>query len=154
MKANETKLQMIIEGTKQFVVPLFQRPYSWEQKHWDVLWDDLLDLCEEDQPRNHFMGSIVTMPAISVPEGVTKYVLIDGQQRLTTILLILALIRNNAKSLPGTLANQIEDLLLLNRYQEGNDIYKLLPTQADRDSFMSIMKGDSPGSLAGSLGVG
>jgi len=144
MKANETKLQMIIEGTKQFVVPLFQRPYSWEQKHWDVLWDDLLDLCEEDQPRNHFLGSIVTMPAISVPEGVTKYVLIDGQQRLTTILLILALIRNNAKNLPGTLANQIEDLLLLNRYQEGNDIYKLLPTQADRDSFMSIMKGDSP----------
>jgi len=144
MKANETKLQMIIEGTKQFVVPLFQRPYSWEQKHWDVLWDDLLDLCEEDQPRNHFMGSIVTMPAISVPEGVTKYVLIDGQQRLTTILLILALIRDNAKNLPGTLANQIEDLLLLNRYQEGTDIYKLLPTQADRDSFMSIMKGDSP----------
>ena len=116
MKANETKLQMIIEGTKQFVVPLFQRPYSWEQKHWDVLWDDLLDLCEEDQPRNHFMGSIVTMPAISVPEGVTKYVLIDGQQRLTTILLILALIRDNAKNLPGTLAKQIEDLLLLNRY--------------------------------------
>src|SRR5271157_9494 len=106
MKANETKLQMIIEGAKQFVVPLFQRPYSWEQKHWDVLWDDLLDLCEEDQPRNHFMGSIVTMPAISVPEGVTKYVLIDGQQRLTTILLILALIRNNAKNLPGTLAKE------------------------------------------------
>jgi uncharacterized protein with ParB-like and HNH nuclease domain len=40
MKANETKLQMIIEGTKQFVVPLFQRPYSWEQKHWEVPWDD------------------------------------------------------------------------------------------------------------------
>jgi uncharacterized protein with ParB-like and HNH nuclease domain len=144
MKASETKLQMIIEGTKQFVVPLFQRPYRWEQKHWEVLWDDLIDLCEEDQPRNHFMGSIVTMPAESVPEGVTKYVLIDGQQRLTTILLVLALMRNIAASLPGTLAKQIEDLLLLNRYQEGNEIYKLLPTQADRHSFMDIMQGHVP----------
>jgi uncharacterized protein with ParB-like and HNH nuclease domain len=116
MKANETKLQPFIEGAKQFVVPLFQRPYSWERQQWETLWDDLMELCEEDLPRNHFMGSIVTMPAVSVPEGVTKYILIDGQQRLTTILILLALIRDVAKSLPGTLAAQIEDLLLFNRY--------------------------------------
>lgn len=61
-------------GDEQFVVPLFQRPYSWERKHWEMLWGDLMDLYEEEQPRNHFMGSVVTMPAVSVPEGVTKYV--------------------------------------------------------------------------------
>src|SRR3954453_21235676 len=134
MNAKETKVQPFIEGTKQFLVPLFQRPYSWERKHWEMLWGDLMDLYEEEQPRNHFMGSVVTMPAVSVPEGVTKYVLIDGQQRLTTILILLALIRDQAKAVPGTLSNQIEDLLLLNRYQEGNDVFKLLPTQADRDA--------------------
>ena len=46
MKASETKLQPIIEGTKQYVVPLFQRSYSWEKKEWDVLWNDLVELCE------------------------------------------------------------------------------------------------------------
>ncbi len=85
MKASETKLQPIIEGTKQYVVPLFQRSYSWEKKEWDVLWNDLVELCEMDNPRTHFIGSIVTMPTISVPEGVTKYLLIDGQQDTISI---------------------------------------------------------------------
>ena len=70
MQASETKLQQIIEGTKQYVVPLFQRPYSWKKSEWQMLWDDLLDLCELETPRTHFMGSIVTMPTNSIPEGV------------------------------------------------------------------------------------
>src|SRR5262245_53016451 len=118
MKATETKLQPIIEGSKQYVVPLFQRPYSWDTKEWATLWNDLMELYEEERSRSHFFGSIVTMPAQSVPEGVTKYLLIDGQQRMTTIFILLALLRDKARSLPGTLANKIEELLLMNRYQE------------------------------------
>ncbi len=90
MKASETKLQRIIEGTNQYVVPLFQRPYSWDTKEWTVLWDDLVELYEEENPRTHFIGSIVTMPTQSVPEGVSKFLLIDGQQRFTTTFLLLA----------------------------------------------------------------
>lgn len=142
MKASETKLQPIIEGTKQYVVPLFQRPYSWDVKEWETLWTDLVELCEDEQPRSHFFGSIVTTPAQSVPEGVTKYLLIDGQQRITTIFILLALLRDKARGLPGTLTNQIEDLLLMNRYQEGTDVFKLLPTQGDRESFIRIMRGE------------
>ena len=123
----------MIEGAKQYVVPHFQRPYSWDKKHWQDLWNDLVELSEESQPRIHFIGSIVTMPSQSVPEGVPKFVLIDGQQRLTTLLVLLAVIRDNAAALPGTLANQIDDLLLFNKYQEGLDEYKLLPTQKDRE---------------------
>lgn len=89
MKASETKLQKLIEGTSQFVVPLFQRTYTWEKRHWATLWDDLMELCEEAEPRNHFIGSLVTMPTRSVPEGVAKYLLIDGQQRLTTLFILL-----------------------------------------------------------------
>ncbi len=96
MKASETKLQRIIEGTNQYVVPLFQRPYSWEPKQWTVLWEDLTELCEEDQPRSHFMGSIVTAPTQSLPEGVAEYLLIDGQQRMTTIFRLLAAVRDRA----------------------------------------------------------
>ena|SRR2546422_11020261 len=90
MKASETKLQRVIEGTNQYVVPLFQRPYSWDTKEWTVLWDDLVELYEEENPRTHFIGSIVTMPTQSVPEGVAKFLLIDGQQRFTTTFLLLS----------------------------------------------------------------
>lgn len=142
MKANETKLQHILEGTKQYVVPMFQRTYSWEKRDWETLWSDLDDLLEEDEPRAHFIGSIVTMPARTVPEGVAKFLLIDGQQRLTTILILLSVLRDRAKPLSSQLAPQIEELLLTNRFQEGLDFYKLLPTQGDRDSFIDVVRGD------------
>ena len=75
MNARETKVQKMFDGVQQYVVPLFQRPYSWEAKQWSTLWQDLDELCEEDQMRHHFIGSVVTMPSRSVPEGVTKYTL-------------------------------------------------------------------------------
>ena len=100
MKASEAKLQRVIEGTNQYVVPLFQRKYSWDSKEWNTLWEDLMELYEEDSRRNHFIGSIVTMPMQSVPEGVAKYLLIDGQQRFTTIFVLLAVLRDKAKATP------------------------------------------------------
>ena len=139
MHAGETKIQTIIDNQRQYVIPLFQRPYSWEATQWAALWHDLSELCEDEHPRNHFIGSIVTMPSKSVPEGVTKYILIDGQQRLTTLLILLALIRDKARNQPGNLADKIDDLLLKNRHQEGSDVYKLLPTQADRPAFSAVM---------------
>ena len=102
MQAKETKLQDIIEGTKQYVIPLFQRSYSWTPKEWEILWKDLVELCEADNPRTHFIGSIVNMPTVSVPEGVAKYLLIDGQQRLTTIFILLTLLRNTAREVQNT----------------------------------------------------
>lgn len=144
MKASETNLQSILEGTKQFLVPLFQRTYSWDTKEWDTLWDDLEDLYEEQKPRDHFIGSTVTIPFDSAPSGVTKFLLIDGQQRLTTVLILLALLRNQAKGRPeGTLAEEINDLFLTNRYKKGDDHWKLLPTQADRSVFEQLMQGQA-----------
>jgi uncharacterized protein with ParB-like and HNH nuclease domain len=54
MKASEAKLQRVIEGANQFVVPLFQRKYSWDSKEWNTLWEDLMELHEEESKRNHF----------------------------------------------------------------------------------------------------
>lgn len=143
MQASETSLQPIIEGTKQYVVPLFQRSYSWTKKEWEILWDDIIELIETGDSRSHFIGSIVTMPTVSVPEGVTKYLLIDGQQRLTTIFIIFALLRDKAKqSGNNKLAEQIHNMLLVNQYQEGPDYHKFQPTQIDRDSFKSIIASD------------
>ncbi|HNO71859.1 MAG TPA: DUF262 domain-containing protein, partial [Bacteroidia bacterium] len=140
MKANETKLQPIIEGTKQYVVPLFQRTYSWDKKEWDILWKDIDELCHQDNPRDHFVGSIVTMPTVSVPEGVAKFLLIDGQQRLTTIFLILAALRDIVKSQGNKeFADEINNTLIVNPYKKENDYYKLMPTQVDRELFTRIV---------------
>ncbi len=142
MKASETKFQPIIEGTKQYVVPLFQRPYSWDKKEWDVLWEDLVWLCENEEPTSHFIGSIVTMPTVSVPEGVSKFLLIDGQQRLTTIFILLTLLRDVAKNNgEDDLAQEIEQTMLVNPFKKSGDYFKLLPTQIDRDTFKTLLQG-------------
>ena len=143
MKASETKLQRVIEGTNQYVVPLFQRKYSWDTKEWNTLWEDLVELYEEERPRSHFIGSIVTMPTQSVPEGVAKFLLIDGQQRFTTIFILLSVLRDKARtSASGTLADEIEQTLLKNPFKQGHDAFKLLPTQGDRESFLSVIKNE------------
>jgi uncharacterized protein with ParB-like and HNH nuclease domain len=144
MNASETKFQQIIEGTKQYVVPLFQRPYSWDKKEWDMLWGDLMELCESDNPRSHFMGSLVTMPTTSVPEGVAKYLLIDGQQRITTIFIVLCLMRDYSKKMnEPKLAEEINHTLLVNPFKSDTDYFKLLPTQMDRDAFCSIVNSEN-----------
>jgi uncharacterized protein with ParB-like and HNH nuclease domain len=140
MKASETKLQALIEGTKQYIVPLFQRAYSWDKKEWEMLWEDLVDLCMADSKRTHFIGSMVTMPTSVMPEGIAKYLLIDGQQRLTTIFILLTLLRDKAKkSRKGELANEIDNTLLVNPYKKGADYYKLQPTQTDCAAFHNLI---------------
>lgn len=144
MQAKETKLQDIIEGTKQYVIPLFQRTYSWTAKEWEVLWKDLVELSEMENPRTHFIGSIVNMPTVSVPEGVAKYLLIDGQQRLTTIFVLLTLLRNRAREIQNQgFAEEINNTLLVNPYKKDNDFYKLMPTQVDRETYQNLINGVS-----------
>lgn len=140
MKANETKLQKVIEGTNQYVIPLFQRAYSWDKKEWEVLWNDIIELADAPNMKTHFIGSIVSMPTVSVPEGVAKYLLIDGQQRLTTIFVILALLRNRANELgKKDVADEIYESYLVNKFKKNDDHFKLLPTQADRATFKNII---------------
>lgn len=147
MKASETKFQPIIEGTKQYVVPLFQRAYSWDKKEWEMLWDDLVYLSENNEPKSHFIGSIVTMPTTSVPEGVTKFLLIDGQQRLTTVFILLALLRDLARDNGAKeLSEEINQTMLVNPFKKGSDFFKLWPTQLDRVSFQNLIQSESNGS--------
>ncbi len=131
MQAAEAKIQQILERQQQFLVPHYQRPYSWQEPQWKVLWRDLLELCEEEEPEPHFLGSIVTSPARSIPEGIEKRLLIDGQQRLTTIIVVLAVVRDLARERGvSKVAERIQDLIT-NRHDEGQDHYRLLPTQGE-----------------------
>lgn len=128
MNAHETHLGKILEGIKQYVVPLFQRPYTWDESRWKVLWADLVELCEDEQATSqakpHFLGSIVTVPTRSVPEGVNKFLLIDGQQRLTTLQVLLAALRDRSRELPGQLAERLDKSYLVNQFEDGLDHFK------------------------------
>ena len=104
-----------------------------------------MELSVNDAPKTHFIGSIVTMPTMSVPEGVAKYLLIDGQQRLTTIFVVLTLLRDTARSQGDMkLADKIEQTMLVNHFENGNDYLKILPTKNDRVAFSSLIQQERP----------
>ena len=143
MQAQEARLRKLIEGTTQYVVPLFQRPYSWAEKQWKTLWNDVIGQAHHNDARPHFFGSIVTAPARSVPQGVGKYLLIDGQQRLTTTQILLAALRDTAASGGHErLRDKVSGQFLINTFEEGDEQLKVLPTQDDRPAFRSIVRGN------------
>jgi uncharacterized protein with ParB-like and HNH nuclease domain len=158
MKAEFLKILNIIDGGRQYVVPLFQRTYCWNLKDWSTLWDDIteqsVDPSDQSDDVNkvdsHFFGSIVNLPYES-DDDITRYLLIDGQQRLTTIFILLIAIREVARRNlnDSGFANQIQDTFLINKFADQNCRYKLLPTQNDRDVYESLVKGPvlSPGDM-------
>jgi uncharacterized protein with ParB-like and HNH nuclease domain len=87
VQTSPVRLIEYFDGRKQSVIPLYQRPYSWEKQNWDTLWQDIL-ACYADGGKldTHFMGAIVSLAVTTIPIGVNKHLIIDGQQRLTTIL--------------------------------------------------------------------
>ncbi len=142
MESSVIKLVELLGDARQYLVPLFQRPYSWERQNWQTLWNDITDLCEAQNPRPHFFGAVVLIPARSVPEGVTKYSLIDGQQRYTTISILFAALRQVALQRgEERLAEEIYKRFLINEFAEGDDCFKLLPTQGDKKPYKNIILG-------------
>lgn len=139
MDARYATPQKLFSGEMQFVVPLFQRSYSWKLKQWKTLWQDLLLLPELEAGRQHFIGSVVMHPTNTVPTGVSKYAVIDGQQRLTTLFILLVALRDTAHAAGyERLAERITDTYLTNKYAPVHERYKLLPTQADRAAFRQL----------------
>lgn len=143
MQTSSASLIAFFDGEKQNVIPIFQRKYSWEDGNWRTLWLDILEIHEERMMKGNmadkntlFMGAIVTMPVDSVPVGVNKHLVIDGQQRLTTFALLLVAIRDLADH---SLQGRIYDYLV-NRHATGPDRLKILSTHDDRNTFASLVE--------------
>src|SRR5699024_12550395 len=100
MQANETTFQRMVEGTKQFQVPLYQRPYSWRQEELERLWGDVTEQVERDQETRpggsagHFLGPVALAPGPLSASTLTRCVVMDGQQRVTSLSLMLAALRD------------------------------------------------------------
>lgn len=94
MKAEDVRLTELLEGPKQFIVPVFQRDYSWGTKHCLQLWKDIVRVGSDENTKAHFVGSVVYVAAEETSAKITRWLLIDGQQRLTTVTLLLTALRN------------------------------------------------------------
>ncbi len=160
MRAGQTTLKRLIEGEKQYRVPLFQRPYTWEGPQLRQLWADLLAQYEvlspgegdgvRPQRSGHFLGSFVLAPVPGLASGVSTHLVVDGQQRLITLLLALAALRDAHAGGDDRAVERYNQLYLRNEYRSGLDRYKLLPSRLDRDDFFSCIDGKPPEDAAAS----
>lgn len=139
MEAAPVHIIQYFDGSKQGIIPLFQRAYSWDAKDWGTFWNDLMAQYDEEDRSSHFMGAIVTVPVKSVPVGVGKHLVIDGQQRLTTLSLLLAAIRDQATASDDGVTEGIIGDLLVNRHYQSPDDLKLVPTQVDRAAYNAVV---------------
>jgi uncharacterized protein with ParB-like and HNH nuclease domain/predicted transport protein len=143
MKATEAKLLDFLKKSPQFVIPIYQRTYSWTEKECQQLWDDILRTGSNDSISVHFVGSIVYIEAgLSQVTHQAPLLVIDGQQRLTTVtLLIAALARALGEMEPvdGFSPRKLRNYYLLNPEETGERHYKLLLSQTDKSSLMAIV---------------
>lgn len=146
MKAGETTFLRFLEGKNQFVIPIFQRTYSWKETQCRQLWDDIIRISEEEgSGLGHFIGSIVYIEdGPQVIGGVPQLLVIDGQQRLTTIILLLAAlgkhISENQVSSEISL-EKINDYYIFNSHEKGEMRYKLILTQSDKETLNHLIDG-------------
>ncbi|MBU3191752.1 DUF262 and DUF1524 domain-containing protein [Clostridium bowmanii] len=142
MKAGETSLVKLMQGAIQFVVPIYQRTYSWSFKQCNQLWKDIIEITLKQHDQVHFIGSVVYID-MGTPVGrPQQLLLIDGQQRLTTLsLLLCALSRyiEDNKLEDKINPNKIKNYFLINSDETGMDKYKLILTEQDKDTFIHIL---------------
>ena len=144
MKATEAKFLDFLKKSPQFVIPIYQRTYSWTERECRQLWEDIVRTGSNDAISAHFVGSIVYIEkGLYQVTSQSPLLVIDGQQRLTTVTLILeALARQLGDSEPvdGFSAKKLRSYYLLNPLEEGERGFKLLLTQTDKASLLALVQ--------------
>jgi uncharacterized protein with ParB-like and HNH nuclease domain/predicted transport protein len=144
MKATEAKLLEFVKKSPQFVIPIYQRTYSWTERECRELWEDVIRTGSTSAVSAHFVGSIVYIEkGLYQVSSQSPLLVIDGQQRLTTVMLLLeALARRLGTEEPidGFSARKVRNYYLLNPEEEGERRFKMLLTQTDRDSLLALLQ--------------
>lgn len=149
MKAVDANLLELLKKCTQFVVPIYQRAYSWGESECNKLWEDVVRAGTRTDLAKHFTGSIVY---IEKDQGTTTAaepdLIIDGQQRVTTVTLLLAALAEHLDALPdgerepvnGFAPEKIRGLYLTNVYESDDAYFKLILSKGDRDALKSIIR--------------
>ena len=145
LKGSECRLIEYMDGSKKrFIIPVYQRNYDWKTENCKQLYDDLVKVVKNHR-NSHFFGSLVSVYESSGRN--TEFLVIDGQQRLTTVsLLLLAMYNLISKRLvvveEKTLANQIYEDFLVDKYQPEETRIKLKPVKNDREAFDKLFNSE------------
>lgn len=149
MKAVDANLLELLKKCTQFVVPIYQRAYSWGESECSKLWEDIVRAGSRTDLAKHFTGSIVY---IEKDQGTTTAaepdLIIDGQQRVTTVTLLLAALAEHLEAMPegerepmnGFAPEKIRGLYLTNVYESDDAYFKLILSKSDRDALKSIIR--------------
>ena len=134
-----------LKNARQFIVPIYQRTYSWTEKECRQLWNDILRTGTNDHITVHFVGSIVYIA--QADDTVTTWqplLVIDGQQRLTTVTLLIAALAKalgDTEPMDGFSVEKLRGYYLLNQYEKNERKFKLLLSQTDRTTLTAIISG-------------
>lgn len=149
MEVGKGVLQQILQS--DYVIPVFQRYYTWDKADWEQLWQDLMELKEDADEWHHFMGSLVFVAQKQVPGRLTSFQVVDGQQRLLTLTLLLAALRDFVRDAGfESLVLDIEDEALIRPRKQGQERYRVYPRQRDREDFLAAVDGTA--NIAGKIG--
>ncbi|MBU5616466.1 DUF262 domain-containing HNH endonuclease family protein [Psychrobacter sp. TAE2020] len=146
MEAHARNLERIFDSTVSYQIPLFQRPYVWtEEKNWYHLWDDITDVANRylanENCRSHFLGAVVLERDNNATGSIETRQVIDGQQRFTTLQIMMIAIRDICKKYDnGKLYDRFNDLVCNKRSKVDLDqeAYKIWPTNSDRLAFKTV----------------
>ena len=150
MTAVDCPFANIINGASQFIIPVFQRDYSWTEAECDQLWRDILQIASDTTDREHFLGSVVYISTGNTAASFARWLLIDGQQRVTTLTLLLAALRDHIEQTgwsgteDGPTARRIEAYFLKNVEEEGRRRPKLMLRRHDQATLQAILDGNEP----------
>jgi len=150
MDAKDLPITTLLDGAKQFIVPIFQRDYSWGTKQCLALWNDITRVGIDQNTKGHFLGSVVYIAAEENTADLTRWLLIDGQQRLTTLTLIMLALRSKLAENGeepgegGPTPEAIDDYYLRNRHGKGARRYKLHLRRTDHETLAALLDGKTP----------
>lgn len=151
MKPSMKTLGEILYSPSQYIIPVFQRQYRWEEREWAKLWESLQEIQQPGKIGKHFMGFLVVMPGLPQPGQHTTFHIIDGQQRITTLSILLAAIRNVARDVKQrSLAEEIHEYYLVHPKKKGEEYFRLLPKVRDSRDYKVVITGK--GEPAGRVG--
>jgi uncharacterized protein with ParB-like and HNH nuclease domain/predicted transport protein len=147
VKATEANLLKFLKKSPQFVIPIYQRNYSWTAQQCRQLWADLLRAGRDAKVNAHFIGSIVYVErALSSVTSQEALLVIDGQQRLTTSTLLIAALAKHFESqgvgelLETFSARKLRNYYLFNPDEDGERHFKLILSETDKDTLLAILQ--------------
>lgn len=143
MDIEKGSIYNLLNGQCQYIIPVYQRKYSWlADVHCARLWNDIVKM-EKGHKKHHFVGSIVSIAEKKALMGVQKQLIIDGQQRMTTLSILMIALRDYLKAtIPEEdFEDNITDMVLKNPKRKGEDAYKMLLTDTDKEVMIKLVDG-------------